>query len=127
MRPCHRGNSVLSSRVVQPLVLGTVQTPNKKMVLSLQSSHLLIHTANVTEVCQKSPKGVTMRLFHIHVIIKPSLSCNGNPAIWVVAEKNNKFGFKVLDAARSQALSFPSVAPARGCSIGLAKGTMVML
>lgn len=100
--------------MVQPLVLGTVQTGNKKMVLSLQSSHLLIRTANVTEVSQKSLMGVTMRLFHIRIIIKPSLFSNGSPAVWVIAEKNNKFGFKVLDAACSRALSFPSVAPARG-------------
>ena len=97
--------------MVQPLVLGTVQTHYKKMVLSLQS-HLLIHMAIITEVCQKSLIGVTMRLFRIHLIIKPSLSCNGNPAVWVVAEENNKFGFKMLDAAHSRALSFPSVAPA---------------
>lgn len=89
-----------SSGVVQPLVLGSVQPCNKKMVLSLQS-HLLIHMAIVTEVCQKSLMHVTMRLFLICLIIKPSLSCDGNPAVWVVAEENNEFGFETLDAAHS--------------------------
>lgn len=86
--------------MAQPLVSGTVQTRSKKMVLNLQS-HLLIHTAIVTEVCQKSQMGVTMTLFRICLIIKPSLSCSGHPAVWVVAEENNKFGFETLDAAHS--------------------------
>lgn len=72
-------------------MLGTVQTRNKKVMLSLQS-HLLIHMAVVTEVCQKSLVRVTATLFCTHLIIKPSLSCDGNPAVWVGAEENNKFG-----------------------------------
>lgn len=82
------------------------------MMLSLQS-HLLINMAIVTEVCQKSLIRVTS-LFCICLIIKPSLSCDGDPAAWVAAEENNKFGFEMLDAAHSRALSFPPVAPAQG-------------
>lgn len=79
------------------------------MVLRLQSC-LLIWMAIVTQVCQKSLMHITLRLLCIPLIIKPSLCCDGNPALWVVAEENNKSGFKTLDSAHSQALSFPSVA-----------------
>lgn len=49
--------------VVQPLVLGMVQTHNKKIVLGWQS-RLLIHITIITEVCQKSLIGITTRLLH---------------------------------------------------------------
>lgn len=85
------------------------KTHKNKMVLSLQA-YLLIGVAIITQMCQKSLMHITIRLPCTRLIIKPSLSCDGNPALWVEAEENNKFGFETLDAVRSQALSFPSMA-----------------
>lgn len=36
---------------------------------------------------------------------------NGNPAVWVVAEENNKLVFVMLDPAHSQPLTLSSVVP----------------
>lgn len=36
---------------------------------------------------------------------------NGNPAVWVVVEENNKFVFVMLDPAQAQALTLFSVVP----------------
>lgn len=52
---------------------------------------------------------------------------NGNPAVWVVVEENNKFVFVMLDPAQAQALTLFSVVPVWGWSVGLVRGTIVML
>lgn len=52
---------------------------------------------------------------------------NGNPAVWVVVEENNKLVFVMLDPAHPKSLTPSSLVPAWSWSVGLMKRIMVML
>lgn len=61
--------------------------------------------AIITEVCQKKTDRCYCETF-------PYLSnYNGNPAVWVVVEENNKLVFVMLDPAQAQALALFSMVP----------------